>query len=399
MTDRSLTVCLVPSYGAQGRHAGVDRQNTRNMKYSRISLLFLGLAAILSACNKKKSEDPPLDKVHYEAVFVTTDNNNIISYEANTGTKLWEMATAGNIDGTPVFYQGDLYALTSNGFLYSIDPVLKDTNWRVNIGVMNGASLAADNGKLYVASDRLYCLDLAGVTLWSYDPAAPCTSSPQVTNNVAYVAAGDKIHAVDATTGVGVWISAAASSQINSSVRVTNGVVYFGCEDKKVYAYNASDGTPKWNYTTGDRVPSSPAVYGGMCLIGSYDFGIYCIDTTTGLLRWKYPTLERVHSSPVIHEFTNSVIVGSYDYNLYCVDHVSGTLRWKYPAASLIKSSPVVYNNYVYFTSFDRYIYCVDVRDGRLVWKQFLNGNASSSPVVDNLGAGIHAGISGMSTY
>jgi len=369
------------------------------MKYSRISLLFLTLAAWLGACNKKKSEDLPLDKVHYEAVFISTENNNLISYEANTGTKLWEMSMAGNIDGTPVLYKGNLYALTSNGFLYSIDPVKKDTNWRVNVAIMNGFSLAAYKDYLYIAADKLYRVDLNGVVNWSYDPSVPCTSAPQISNDTVFVAAGDKIHAVDAITGTGAWISAAASSQINSSVRVSNRVVYFGCEDKKVYAYNAADGTPKWSYTTGDRVPSSPAVYGGMCLVGSYDFGIYCIDTTTGLLRWKYPTLERVHSSPVIHEFTNSVIVGSYDYNLYCIDHVSGTLRWKYPAASLIKTSPVVYNNYVYFSSFDRYLYCIDVRDGRTVWKQFMNGNSSCSPVVDNLGDGLHPGISGMSTY
>jgi outer membrane protein assembly factor BamB len=368
------------------------------MKAIRLSLFLLALGT-LAACNKKKSGDPPLDKVHYEAVFVTTDNNNVVSYEANTGTKLWEIHTTGNVEGTPVYYKGNLYAYTNTGFLYSIDVVEKDTNWRVQVASNGQASLAAYNDRIYVAADRLYAVNLDGTLSWNYDPAAPCTSSPQVSNGVAYVAAGDKIHAVDAVNGSGIWISAATPSQINSSVRVSNGIVYFGCEDMKVYAYNASDGTPRWNFTTGDRVVSSPAVYGGMCLVGSYDFNLYCIDTTTGLQRWAFPTLERVHSSPAIHEATNSVVVGSYDYNLYCIDHVSGTLRWKYPAAGLIKSSPVISGNHVYFTSYDRYLYCVDVRDGRTLWKQFMDANSSSSPVVDDTGNGVHPGISGNSTY
>lgn len=369
------------------------------MKKIFLPAFLLSLVAIMAACNKTKSDDPALPNDRQEAVFITTDNNTVISYATNTGTKLWEVPTQGMAESTPVLYNKMLYVLTQTGFLYQIDVILGKIRWEKNIGKNGAESLAAKDGKLFVAADQLYCFDTLGVQKWNYDPGATCTSSPQLFNDTVYVAANDKIHAVNAITGGGVWISGATGLSILSSVRVSNGVIYFGCEDKKIYAINMIGGTPKWSYTTNDRVTSSPAVYGGMCIVGGQDFNIYCIDTTTGTLRWKYPTLERVISTPVIHEFTNSVLVGSYDYNLYCIDHVSGTLRWKYPSASIVKSSPVVYGNYVYFPSFDKYMYCVDVRDGRIVWKQLMNGNSLSSPVVDDLNNGIHAGISGMSTY
>lgn len=369
----------------------------KNIVYSLACLVAMSL---FFACTKKKSDDLPLDKVHYNAVIVATENSNIISFESNSGAKLWEITTKGIVSATPVLQDSTLYALTQNGFLYKIDVIKGDTVWVKSTIMQSIEGMAIDGGKLYVAADGLYCYDLDGNMQWVYQDAdMPCTSAPQVINGRAYVAVKTKVHCIDISNGTGVWISAASLANINSSVRVSNGIIYFGCDDAKVYAINAVDGSPKWNYTTGDKVSSSPVVYGGMCIAGSYDYDVHCIDTTTGKERWTFHTLERVHSSPTVHEFTNSVLVGSYDYNLYCIDHVSGTLRWKYPAGSLIKTSPVVMDNNVYFTSFDRYMYCVDVRDGRILWKQYLNGQSSTSPIADNLLRGLYPTESGMSNY
>lgn len=370
------------------------------MKSLYNAILCIGLAVLVVSCSKKKSDDLPLDKVHYEAVVVATENSNLISYEANTGNKLWEFTTNGVVRVTPVMKGNNLYAVTQTGTIYSIDIVKDSVNWMVNTTNFFTAGIAIDGDKLYIAADSFYCYDLNGNKLWTYHASGmPCGSAPQIANGQAYFAVGDQIHKVNATTGLGTWVSVSAGSFILSSVRVTNGLIYFGCINNKVYSIKDLDGSPNWDYTTGDVVLSSPLVYGGMCLIGSYDYKIHCIDTLSGLERWTYPTLERVSSSPTIHEATNSVLIGSYDYNLYCIDHVSGQLRWKYPSASLIQTSPVVFENKVYFTSFDRYMYCVDVRDGRILWKQYMNGNSSTSPLVDNLNSGLYPSESGMSQY
>ncbi|MEN9339483.1 MAG: hypothetical protein RIQ62_795 [Bacteroidota bacterium] len=334
---------------------------------------------------------------------MTTDNNNLISYNPYTGNKQWEIHMQGNSQGVPVLYNNKLYLVTNNGYFYAVDIVLGKVSLEVFINHSSTHSLAVDNGKLFMASDKLYCYDLNGIMVWQYNPNTPCTASPQVANGRVYVAAGDKIHAVT-TAGAAVWTSPSAGGQdIVSSPRVSNGLVYYGGQDKNVYAINESNGSLKWKYLTNDRVKSSPLVYGGMCLVGSDDFGLYCVDTTsptlpfTGELRWVYPSLERISSSPTVHEASNTILVGSYDFNLYAVDHVSGKLKWKYPAGSLIKCSPVVYGNYVYFSAYDRYLYCVDIRYGSTVWKSYMNGNSDSSPMVDDLSNGIFPSISGMS--
>lgn len=372
-----------------------------------ISPLYIGLLSLLLAsCAKNKSKDYPLPVIRKEAVYITTANNNLISYQPSTGVKQWEIHMKGNSEGVPVLYNKKLYLVTNNGYFYVVDILRGEITLEVNTGKSSSLSLAAASDRIYMSSDMLYCFDLNGSLQWQYDPTTPCTSSPTLSNGKVYLGAGDRIHAVDAGNGSAIWTSPSAGGvDIVSSPKVSNGLVYFGGQDKKVYALNENNGTVKWEYMTGDKIKSSPIVYGGMCLVGSEDFGVYCIDTTSptlpplGELRWKLPTLERVYSSPAVHETSNTILVGSYDFNLYAIDHVSGDMKWKYPAGSLIKSSPVVYGDYVYFTAYDKYMYCVDCRFGTTVWKSYINGNTDSSPMIDDLKNGLYPGNSGMSKY
>jgi hypothetical protein len=48
-------------------------------------------------------------------------------------------------------------------------------------------------------------------------------------------------------------------------------MVYVGSDDGKLYAFNASDGTPLWTGATGGAVDSSPAVAGGVVYVYSND--------------------------------------------------------------------------------------------------------------------------------
>ncbi|HNB80842.1 MAG TPA: PQQ-binding-like beta-propeller repeat protein [Chitinophagaceae bacterium] len=374
------------------------------------NVIYYCLCALMAftalSCGKTQSNDFPLPVVRKEAVFICTDNNNLISYDPYTGAKHWEVNFKGNSRGVPVLWKKKLYLVTNNGYFYAVDVLKGKISLEVNITNSSDYSLAVENDRLYMASDKLYCYDLNGTLVWQYDPLTPCTASPTLVNGKVYVPANDRIHAVDAGSGSGVWTSPSAGGiNIQSSPRVSNGLVYFGGENKKIYALQQSDGSVRWEYLTGDRIKSSPLVYGGMCICGSEDFGLYCIDTTSptlppnGELRWKYTTLDRISSSPAVHEASNTIIVGGYDFNLYAIDHVSGLLKWKYPAGSLIKSSPLVYGNYIFFTSYDRYLYCVDVRYGNTVWKSYINGNTDSSPMADDMTNGVYPTVSGMSKY
>ena len=375
-----------------------------------IYCIFIGIISLtMYSCGKKKSTDLPLDKDHKAAIYVTTDNNNLLSYNPLTGVKQWEIILKGISTGVPVIYKNVLYLTTNSGYLYSVDVITGKITMEKYIQKNILTSMAVANDRLYACTtDSFYCYKLNGDVDWIYrhdNPGIACTSSPQLFNGNVYFAAGDSIHAISASNGAPIWTWGASGANISSSPRVSNGVVYFGAGNKNIYALNATTGALKWNYSSSNKITSSPLVYGGMCIIGSTDFSIYCVDTTSptappaGELRWKFSTGDKVSSSASVHELSNTILIGGYDFNLYAIDHVSGTLKWKYPAGSIIRSSPLVYGDYAYFTCLDRYLYCIDIRNGATVWKSFLNGTTESSPMADDLADGVYPGISGMSKY
>ena len=369
-----------------------------------IALAFTGFlfVLIISSCSKTQSGDAPLTPIRKNAVLVTTENNSFISYDATTGTKLWEKSLKGKATGSPTIYKGKVYSVSDNGTFTVIELATGKTQIEITTLPASSNATYIYNDRIYIAGNNLFCYDLNGNFKWVFKRGFNFKTAPTVKNDYLYATGSDTCYKIKmmSDTAWAVWVyPTPTNAVIQGSPTVINGIVYFGADDKKIYAVYDANASLKWSYATNDVVLSSPMAYGGMCIAGSNDYHVYSVDSTTGQLRWKIPTKERVFSSPCIHEFSNTIFIGSYDFNLYAIDHVSGTVKWKYPAGSIIKSSPVVFGDYVYFTSFDKYLYCVNVYTGLTVWKSFINANSQSSPIVDDLNNGAYPGISGHSKY
>src|SRR4030067_1291077 len=67
--------------------------------------------------------------------------------------------------------------------------------------------------------------------------------------------------------------------QVNSPA-VADSVVYVGSYDHRVYAFNASNGSLTWNYTTGGEVASSPAIANDIVYVGSHDGRLYALSAS-----------------------------------------------------------------------------------------------------------------------
>jgi hypothetical protein len=72
-----------------------------------------------------------------------------------------------------------------------------------------------------------------------------------------YRASGNKVYALNASTGVKLWTYVIGTASV-SSPSVANGVVYIG-GGSNVYALNASTGAKLWSYTTGSAVVDTSA--------------------------------------------------------------------------------------------------------------------------------------------
>jgi len=196
---------------------------------------------------------------------------------------------------------------------------------------------------------------------WTYPTGSYVATAPAIANWVVYVGSFDgNVYALNATTGVKLWIFHTGGVADMDSPAVINGVVYVGGSNGKVYAIDASNGAEIWHFTADNPVQSSPAVVDGVVYIGSR-LSEYALDAKTGVQLWKAPISPTAYSSPAVAD--GIVYVGSEDNNLYALRASDGTTLWKVPAG-LFESSPAVVNGVVYIGSDNKNVYAFDASSG-----------------------------------
>ena len=138
------------------------------------------------------------------------------------------------------------------------------------------------DGVVYIdGKDRIeYALDLLnGTKLWSFDMAADSglttnsVSTAAIVGNRVVVSYSSYTYALDATTGVKLWRTAATSTTLSSpavSGAPGDQVVFVGSEAGGEHGYNLSDGSLVFSVSTGHKIVSSAAVSNGMLFFGDY---------------------------------------------------------------------------------------------------------------------------------
>ena len=126
----------------------------------------------------------------------------------------------------------------------------------------------------------------------------------------------------------------------------TGDLVFVAGDDGKVRAIDASTGMPVWVYRTAGAIISPPTIWNGRAYVGSGDGFVYCLEAATGNLLWRFrasPTERRmmvygnlsstwpVNSGVLIHDGIAYAAAGIIDYDgtyVYALDAVTGKLKW-----------------------------------------------------------------------
>ena len=179
---------------------------------------------------------------------------------------------------------------------------------------------------------------------------------------------------------VPTWTSHSFTGEyaIYSSPAIVGGTLYVGSLDDNVYALNAGNGAPIWNYTTGGEVQSSPAVVNGVLYVGSTDFNVYALNAATGAKLWNYTTGGKVSFSPIV--VNGAVYVGSLDGNIYALNATNGDKLWSYTTGSYV-SSPAFANGIVYAGSGSN-IFALNAATGDELWNYTTSGAVVDPTVV-----------------
>ena len=158
--------------------------------------------------------------------------------------------------------------------------------------IAHKVQIVAADGRLYVSTTRgLYALDAStSDVIWVYATELPLGHSPTVVNNVAYVGCFDRrIHAIDASTGKGVWTSRPAGAGFDVNPLVVDGKVIAGSRDGILYCFDAKTGSILWTHETDMKqaISFSCAYKDGIVYFAANDLHAYAVNTSTGKRVWK----------------------------------------------------------------------------------------------------------------
>jgi len=171
---------------------------------------------------------------HNGKLYSVDDVNGVLSHiDSLTGKVIWSFNNGGEIYTTPAFFSGKIYI---DGKL-CLDEEKGTLIWKN--GDIEGVHMAFDNGLLFVAGEKLYCVDANnGKIEWEKEIGS--ITSPVPANNKVYVAP------------------------------------YTGDYEKKVFSLNETTSDIIAIYEVGDVVTTAPLVYDGKVYVVAEDGYLYC---------------------------------------------------------------------------------------------------------------------------
>lgn len=221
--------------------------------------------------------------------------------------------------------------------------------WAQNSSVPPGGPPVVVGDTVYVAAgQRIYALDReSGNQKWRYPAGEPLQanfrSGLSLAGNTLIAAADNKlVYAVDATTGQPVWSPYAAPDPIQGPVLATGKFAVFALGGSSIMAINVETGEPIW--TNPQRIfagiVGSIGVSEGNVLVFDNKNTLYSIDIATQKVSWQrgFTTIGAA-ARPVV--FGGAIYINTGDF-LTVISAATGTPRWQKNVGQPLDQNPSV---------------------------------------------------------
>jgi outer membrane protein assembly factor BamB len=203
--------------------------------------------------------------------------------------------------------------------------------WREGVGLRGKTVPTVTDEAVYVAdrspllgTNSLYAYDAdTGDPRWRFDvDDSPVRAPPAVLNGTAYVASADgDLYAINTDSGGGLWRTPTAGTP--NRLAAADGTV-FAAQSDRVTAFDAAEGSERWNRTTGNDT-RSVAVDGGRIYVGvAGSDGVTALDVADGSRLWQIPAPGV--TGPTVTEA--GVFVGDDDGTVRLVNATTGSVEW-----------------------------------------------------------------------
>jgi PGF-CTERM protein len=231
---------------------------------------------------------------------------------------------------------------------------------------------------------------------WSVNHSSEWTSGPTLANDTVFVggstdSGAEAVFAYDAADGSLRW-QYATSNDVEVPPVYAGGYLYVIESYGRVYQLNATTGERLWTFTAGDD--SGLTVVDGVVYVAgetASEDRLYALNATTREILWTYSKVDTGYgmTTPAVE---NGTVYLTHDgQGTYAVDASMGVEEWSRPIAGSGSRlhSPVVAGGVVYvddatYSSTNANVYALDATDGTTIWSTPANvdGYTGSSPAL-----------------
>jgi outer membrane protein assembly factor BamB len=278
----------------------------------------------------------------------------------------WKTFVGGESYASPVVGAESVYVATKAGSLVALRLTDGSERWRTQVGDYVARTTPALSGNtLFVAAGyALLAIDTeTGRERWSVPLRFAGSCSPVVEGELVYVATQEgHISAFATQTGQEVW-HYRNDNLLFGSPAVAEGLVVIADEAGQVTAIDGRTGRELWQKSTEGEAFTTPAIEGGSVYVATDEPSLTAFDLKTGAQLWTRDV--GGESSPAVGD--GMVFLGGDDQSVRALDAATGETRWSSPLGYTIRSSVTIAGDAVFIGS-GPMLTAIDRRDGSTLW-------------------------------
>ena len=250
--------------------------------------------------------------------------------------------------------------------------------------------MAASPDVAYLAAGtQVYAVDLkTGIEKWRY-PAKPDAKIAFYANPVLaedgqlLVPSYDhKLYSIDPTTGSGRVLFTGSTNRLVASPLVTQNMIYQPSSDWKIYAIDMT-GKLIWDYKTGGPIWAEPTTDPncGCVYVASMDHSLYSFDAATGRKIWESNLGGALVGTAAIGP-DGTLYIGTFGKEMIALNGSDGSIKWRYTTQDWVWSGPVLVNDSLFFGDLSGNFYGLNAADGTALWRIQPQNAIVNSPAV-----------------
>jgi outer membrane protein assembly factor BamB len=278
----------------------------------------------------------------------------------------WKTFVGGESYASPVVGAETVYVATKAGSLVALRLADGSERWRTHVGdYVTRTTPALSGNTLFVAAGyALMAIDAdTGRERWSVPLRFAGSCSPVVDGELVYVATQEGyVSAFTVETGTEVW-HYKSDNLLFGSPAVAEGVLVIADEGGVVMAIDARTGRELWQKSTGGEAFTTPAIARGVAFVATNEPSLTAFDLKSGSKRWSREI--GGESSPAAGD--GMVFLGGDDQSVRALDAATGETRWSSPLGYAIRSSVTFADDAVYIGSGPT-LTAIERHDGRTLW-------------------------------